>query len=54
VTHAAYVTAAYLVSALALVGLMVWILVDQRSQKRALEDLEKRGVRRRAGSREAS
>jgi len=54
VSHFAYVTAAYATTVLALVGLAGWILVDQRSQKRALDDLERRGIRRRSEYREAS
>jgi len=41
VSHFAYVTAAYAITVLALVGLAGWILVDQSSQKRALDDLER-------------
>ncbi|WP_265517847.1 heme exporter protein CcmD [Nitratireductor luteus] len=46
--HIAYVTAAYLGSALAIAGLALWILLDQRARKRELKELEARGVRRRA------
>lgn len=53
-SHLAYVTAAYAITVVVLVGLAGWILVDQRSQKRALTDLERRGVRRRSENREAS
>lgn len=53
-SHFAYVTAAYAVTVLALAGLAGWILIDQRSQKKALNDLERRGVRRRSENREAS
>lgn len=53
-SHLAYVTAAYAVTVLALAGLAGWILVDQRSQKKALDDLERRGIRRRSESREVS
>lgn len=47
-SHFAYVAAAYGITFLVLVGLASWILIDQKSQKRALEDLERRGVRRRS------
>src|SRR5690606_28261064 len=53
VTHTAYVIAAYLVAALGIAGLAAWILLDQRTQKRALEELEARGIRRRSESRRA-
>ncbi|WP_274423363.1 heme exporter protein CcmD [Chelativorans sp. YIM 93263] len=50
-SHLAYVIAAYAASALAICGLAAWILVDQRAQKRALEELEARGFRRRSAGR---
>ena len=46
--HALYVTAAYGVSALAIAGLIVWILADQRARKRELAELEAAGLRRRS------
>lgn len=46
--HALYVTAAYSVSALAIAGLIAWILLDQRARRRDLEELETSGVRRRS------
>ena len=50
-THALYVTAAYAVSALGLVGLVAWILLDRRGRARDLERLEAAGVRRRSEAR---
>ncbi|MBO6717514.1 MAG: heme exporter protein CcmD [Rhizobiaceae bacterium] len=47
-THIFFVSAAYLVSALAIAGLVAWILLDQAARKRELADLEQRGVRRRS------
>ncbi|WP_173934089.1 heme exporter protein CcmD [Chelativorans sp. Marseille-P2723] len=52
-THAAYVTAAYMLSVLAICGLAAWILADQAAMRRALRELEERGIRRRSNSREA-
>ncbi|ODT56497.1 MAG: heme exporter protein CcmD [Methylobacterium sp. SCN 67-24] len=46
--HALYVTAAYGVSAIAIAGLVLWILVDQRARKRELAELEAAGHRRRS------
>jgi heme exporter protein D len=46
--HLGFVLAAYGVAAVALVGLVAAILIDQRVQKKALRDLEKRGMRRRS------
>ena len=47
-TYLAYVIAAYAVSALVIGGLALWILLDQKAQKKALSELEARGVRRRS------
>jgi len=46
--HALFVTAAYVVSALALLGLGVWILLDQRARQKEMADLEAAGVKRRS------
>jgi heme exporter protein D len=46
--HALYVTAAYGITAIVLVGLIGWILIDQRGRKRELAELEAAGVRRRS------
>ncbi|PSM19260.1 MULTISPECIES: heme exporter protein CcmD [Nitratireductor] len=47
-THALYVAAAYGLSALAIGGLVVWTLFDQRARKAELAALEAQGVRRRS------
>ncbi len=47
-SHAEYVFAAYAISAVALVGMGAWILIDQASRRRELAELEARGVRRRS------
>ncbi len=50
--HGGFILAAYLVTAIVLVGVLLWIVLDGRSQQRRLADLEARGVRRRsAGAR---
>ena len=46
--YAAYILSAYGFSALAIIGLALWIALDSRAQKRALADLEARGIRRRS------
>jgi heme exporter protein D len=46
-THAGFIVAAYLVTMAVLIGLVVWVIADGRTQKRRLADLEARGVRRR-------
>ena len=51
--HALYVTAAYGVSVLAIAGLIAWALLDQRSRRRELAELEAGGVRRRSDRKDA-
>ncbi len=46
--HAAFIVGAYAVAALIVAGLVIWVLVDQRRQRRILRDLELRGVSRRS------
>lgn len=50
--HGLYVTAAYGISALALAGLIGWILLDQRARRREMAELEASGIRRRSDRRE--
>ncbi|SDO64050.1 heme exporter protein CcmD [Phyllobacterium sp. OV277] len=50
-THTGFVLASYGVSIVVLVALVSWILIDQRAQRRALQELETRGVRRRSEAR---
>ncbi|MPZ55851.1 MAG: heme exporter protein CcmD [Rhizobiales bacterium] len=47
-SHAAFIVAAYLITAIVVLGLTVWVIVDRRAQARALADLDARGVRRRS------
>ena len=46
-THSGYVIAAYLASALVLLGLIAWVALDLRLQKRKLAQIEEQGLRRR-------
>ncbi len=46
--HAAYVAAAYGISAFVLVALVAWVMLDQRARKRELAALEAAGIRRRS------
>jgi heme exporter protein D len=48
--HAAYIWASYGVVALVLAGLVAWLAADGRYQRRLLDELDARGVRRRSGS----
>lgn len=47
-THAGFIAAAYIVTAVVLVGLYLWIVADGRRQARRLADLEARGIKRRS------
>lgn len=46
--HAGFIVAAYGVTALTVVALAGWILVDRRAVKRRLRQLEADGIRRRS------
>lgn len=46
--HALYVTAAYAISAIAIAGLIGWILMDQRGRRREIAELQAAGLRRRS------
>lgn len=47
-SHAGFIAAAYIASAVVLAGLFLWIVADGRAQRRRLADLEARGIRRRS------
>lgn len=46
--HFTFIAASYVVSALALGLLALWLVLDNAAQKRALAELEARGVKRRS------
>lgn len=46
--HWGFIVAAYLVTAVVVLGLIVWIRADLAAQRRTLKDLEARGLRRRS------
>jgi heme exporter protein D len=46
--HAGFVLASYGAAIIVLAGLISWIFIDQRIQRRALQELESRGIRRRS------
>jgi heme exporter protein D len=46
--HAAFIIAAYVVAFSVVTGLIAWIIADHRIQRRALVDLESKGVTRRS------
>ena len=49
-SHVAFVSIAYAVTAAVILGLIAWVVIDQRARKREIADLEARGVRRRSAS----
>lgn len=46
--NAGYIISAYLVTVVVIAGMVGWIVLDGRLQRRRLADLEARGVRRRS------
>jgi heme exporter protein D len=48
-THAGFIIAAYGVSMLIILTLIVWIVADYRAQRRDLAEMERQGVTRRSG-----
>jgi heme exporter protein D len=49
-SHAVFVGAAYAISALAILGLVAWIVADLRARRRELAALERLGVTRRSAA----
>jgi heme exporter protein CcmD len=47
-THLGYIIAAYLAAAIVLLGMVAGVVLDLRTQKRKLVQLEETGVRRRS------
>lgn len=52
--HIGYVTAAYLLSLVTIIGLVVWVWADYRTQLKKLADLEARGIVRRSRSNDSA
>jgi len=48
--HIAFIVAAYAAAGAVVGGLLAWVTVDYRAQRRALADLERRGVTRRSAA----
>ena len=46
--HAAFIIASYAAAAAVVAGLIAWVIIDFRAQRRALGDLEAHGVTRRS------
>jgi heme exporter protein D len=47
-THTGFILAAYLATAFVLAAIVGWIVLDGRSLRRRLAELEARGIRRRS------
>jgi len=50
-THGGFIVLGYAITALVLIGLVVWVVIDHRAQKRRIAELEARGARRRSAGR---
>ena len=46
--HAAFIVSAYMMATAVVAALVVWVAADHAAQKRALAELERRGVSRRS------
>jgi heme exporter protein D len=46
--HATFIIAAYVIVAIVVIGLIVWVMADYDAQRRKLAGLEARGVARRS------
>jgi heme exporter protein D len=46
--HATFIIAAYMTAIVVVAALIAWVLLDHRTQKRTLGELETRGVTRRS------
>jgi heme exporter protein D len=52
--HTGFIVAAYLLTVVVLVALVVWVVWDGQVQRRRLAELEARGVRRRSEQKETA
>ena len=48
--HAAFIWASYFAVTIVIGGLIMWLIADGRRQQSALQDLEKRGIKRRSST----
>ena len=46
--HASFIVTAYAAAIVVVIGLIAWVLLDYRTQRSVLTDLEQRGVTRRS------
>jgi heme exporter protein D len=52
VAHGPFIFGAYAIMAVAMLSLAIWVIADYRAQRRALAELEARGVTRRSEDRQ--
>ena len=50
--HASFIIAAYAIAALVVIGLILWVELDNRAQRRQLARLKDQGVSRRSATTE--
>jgi heme exporter protein D len=50
ISHLPFIVASYVVAAAVVGALLAWVIFDYRAQRRALVDLESRGLARRSAS----
>jgi heme exporter protein D len=46
--HAGFIIAAYIIATAVVAALVIWVAVDHTAQRRALAELERRGITRRS------
>jgi heme exporter protein D len=51
--HAGFILASYVVFFVVVLALVAWVVIDGAAQRRALADLEARGIRRRSAPEQA-
>jgi heme exporter protein D len=54
VNHIGFIVAAYAAAVVVVAGLIGWVAFDYRAQRRALAELERRGIARRSASARAA
>jgi heme exporter protein D len=48
--HATFIIAAYVIAALVIIGLILWVEIDNRRQRQQLAKLKEQGVSRRSAT----
>jgi heme exporter protein D len=48
ISHLPFIAGSYAAAAAVVAGLIAWVVLDFRAQRRALADLENRGIKRRS------